>query len=200
MGRKSLKESRQKEIIVAFYQVSRKLGLENASIAKVADHMGINPSLILHYFKTKDALYKGLVNFILERYSRIYRTGPETVSSFAQVEELIDALFSRKWNDLIDDGVFYSCYAQIYRTSSLRKAFRELHDALRSYLARVLKDARDQDVIQIQDVDETVEIIFALVEGAYYYLGMVRDRAAYKRKLLAFRNHAVALVREPVNA
>ncbi len=36
MGRKSLKESRQAEIVSAFYKLAKKDGLENASIAKTA--------------------------------------------------------------------------------------------------------------------------------------------------------------------
>jgi AcrR family transcriptional regulator len=66
MGRKSLKEIRRKEIISAFYNVSIKEGLENSSISKVAKEMDINPSLVMHYFNTKEDLNFGLINFILE--------------------------------------------------------------------------------------------------------------------------------------
>lgn len=51
MGRKSLKEPRQKEIIRAFYKIAKKEGLENASILKTANLIGITPSLIMHYFR-----------------------------------------------------------------------------------------------------------------------------------------------------
>ncbi len=50
MGRKSIKESRQKEIIEAFYTIAKKEGLENASIVKTAALININPSLVIHYF------------------------------------------------------------------------------------------------------------------------------------------------------
>src|SRR5882762_5365027 len=114
MGRISLKDTRQKEIILAFYTVAKKIGLENASIAKVADHMDINPSLIVHYFKTREALFSGLIAFILEQYSGIYKTNGQDYSSASELKQLIDNLFSRKWNKLFDDSVFYSCYALIY--------------------------------------------------------------------------------------
>jgi len=54
MGRKSLKETRQQEIIKVFYKVAKKEGYENTSIAKIAKVMDINPSLIMHYFETKE--------------------------------------------------------------------------------------------------------------------------------------------------
>ena len=56
MGRKSLKETRQKEIVKAFYSVAKREGLEKTSIAKVAENMKINPSLVIHYFKSKQEL------------------------------------------------------------------------------------------------------------------------------------------------
>ena len=79
MGRKSLKPIRQKGIIKAFYQVARKEGLENASIAKVASVLDVNPSLVIHYFKTKQELIHGLIEYILERYRLIYN--PENGTS-----------------------------------------------------------------------------------------------------------------------
>ena len=79
MGRKSLKPIRQKAIIKAFYKVARKEGLENASIAKVASVLDVNPSLVIHYFKTKQDLIHGLIEYILERYRLIYN--PENGTS-----------------------------------------------------------------------------------------------------------------------
>ena len=115
MGRTSLKAVRQKEIIEAFYFVAKSSSLESASIARVAEHLDINPSLIVHYFKSRDALLTGLIDFILERYRGIYYMDGNTYSTVHDVEVLISNLFSRKWNKLFDDGVFYSCYAMTYR-------------------------------------------------------------------------------------
>ena len=77
MGRKSLKGPRQKEIIKAFYKVAKKEGLENASIAKTAELININPSLVVHYFKSKDYLVYGLIEYILDKYLLIYKVPAE---------------------------------------------------------------------------------------------------------------------------
>ena len=114
MGRKSLKETRQKEIVKAFYTVAKREGLENTSIAKVAEYMHINPSLVIHYFKSKQGLEVALIDYILERYLQIYKTDGN-INTAEKLHDLIDKLFSRKWNRLFDDGVFYSCYAHVYR-------------------------------------------------------------------------------------
>jgi len=194
MGRQSLKDIRQKEIILAFYTVAKKIGLENASLAKVADHMDINPSLIAHYFKTREALFSGLIGFTLVRYRNIYKTNGQDYSTARQLKKLIDNLFSRKWDKLVDDGVFYSCYAFTYRDRRIRSAFRDLHDSLRKMLVDALNKASKNGIIRINNVKETAEIVFALVEGAYYYLGMVDSKAEYTRKLSTLKKQAWLLL------
>src|SRR5690606_34141697 len=162
MGRVSLKDVRQKEIIFAFYTVAKKIGLENASLAKVADHMDINPSLIAHYFKTREALFAGLIGFTLDRYRDIYNIDGKDYTSRGQLKKLVNNLFSRKWDKLVDDGVFYSCYAFTYRDRRIRKDFRALHDSLRNMLIEALRKAKKNGVITISNERQAAEIIFAL--------------------------------------
>ena len=194
MGRVSLKDVRQKEIILAFYTVAKKIGLENASLAKVADHMDINPSLIAHYFKTREALFAGLIGFTLDRYRDIYNIDGKNYTSRGQLKKLVNNLFSRKWDKLVDDGVFYSCYAFTYRDRRIRKDFRALHDSLRNMLIEALRKAKKNGVITISNERQAAEIIFALVEGAYYYLGMVDSKADYNRKIRVYKKQAWLLL------
>src|SRR5688572_2208588 len=142
MGRKSLKPVRQKAIIKAFYKVARKEGLENASIAKVASVLDVNPSLIIHYFKTKQDLIHGLIEYILERYRLIYSPENGTTNPQERLEKVIRNLFSRKWDKLIDDGVFYSGYSLIFRDKALKAHYKNLHDNLRNMLADTLREAQ----------------------------------------------------------
>lgn len=124
MGRKSLKEIRQKEIIEVFYRVAQREGMENTSIAKVAKQMDINPSLIMHYFKTKDELTNAFITYILDRYIHIFDVNYSTDDPFAQLEHVLDKLFSEHWNTLIDDSLFYSAYALTFRNERARIAFK----------------------------------------------------------------------------
>ena len=96
MGRKSLTDTRQKEIINAFYEVAKKDGLENASIGKVAEVMKISKGLVLHYFESKEALVLSLNNFILDRYVVFLNDSSKyTMTSKEDIESYIDLLFSR---------------------------------------------------------------------------------------------------------
>ena len=193
MGRKSLKKIRRKEIVKAFYTVAKREGFEKTSIAKVAEYMDINPSLIIHYFKTKQELEVSLIDYILERYLKIYQANG-TIDTKEKLIELVDKLFSRKWNRLFDDGVFYSCYAHIYNNKEFKQRFKQLHDSLRSFLKQSLLDAKYNDVINFDDLDELAETSFALIEGAYYYLGLVDDQEEYELKVGYYKRQVVEIL------
>jgi AcrR family transcriptional regulator len=194
MGRNSLKEIRQKEIIKGFYKVAKKEGLDNTSIAKVADHMGINPSLIIHYFKTKEELLLSFNDYILNKYRSIYKVPDGKVDTEDKLIVLIDRLFSKRWNKLISDSVFYSCYALTYRNKKQKDRFKQIHDELRKLLKESLIEAKDSGVINIDKVDVIAEKIFFILEGAYYYLGMVNNEDEYNDKMQLARSQVYDLL------
>lgn len=196
MGRKSLKEIRQKEIVVAFYKVAKKEGLKNASIAKVAENLKINPSLIIHYFKSRKELLNALVDFILKRYLEIYKLDGG-IDSKEKLDALVDYLFSRNWHRLFDDGVFYSCYALIYRNPSVKDKYKELHDTLISKFRESLKEAQDNNIIKVDDLDETAEVIFSMVDGAYFSLGMEKASAERNKRADIFKKHVKQMLKLP---
>lgn len=194
MGRKSLKKERQKEIIEAFYNVSRKEGLENTSVAKVAKELNVNTSLILHYFDSKDELIFGLINFILDKYKSLYNPN-HTGNTKEKLLKTINNLFSREWNELIDDGVFYSSFALVFRNNDIKEAYKEMHQSLREYLSEVIKEAQKADILYVENPKETAELIFILVEGSYYYLSLYEQNdKEYRTKIERYKKAAIELL------
>jgi AcrR family transcriptional regulator len=195
MGRKSLKEPRQKEIIKAFYKVAKKEGLENASIAKTAELIGINPSLIVHYFKSKDHLVYGLIEYILDKYLLIYKVAPEDAAHpKTNLLSVIDNIFSSKWNTLFDDSVSYSCYSLAFRDKIIKGKYKVLLDALRERLQQLIVNCNDMHILSVKDPAHTADLIFVLVDGAYYYLSLVTDKDEYQDKLMQNKRQAITLL------
>jgi AcrR family transcriptional regulator len=194
MGRKSLKPIRQTEIVKAFYRVAKAEGLENASIAKVAEVLDVNPSLVMHYFKTKKDLIHGLIEYILKRYRLIYNPENGTIDSRARLKKVVQTLFSRKWDKLFDDGVFYSSFSLIFRDKTLKSHYKKIHDELRKMLANTLLEASSEKIIKIKDVEKTADTIFIMMEGAYYYLSMVSNRAEYERKMQGYQQTVLEML------
>lgn len=195
MGRKNLKEPRQKEIIQAFYKLAKKEGLENASIAKTAELINVNPSLIMHYFKSKDYLVYGLIEFILDKYLLIYNlnnkkdNNPKTV-----LFKTIDNIFSKKWNVLFDDGVSYSCYSLTFRNKIIRQKYKILLDTLRESLEELITACNNAKLLSVKKPSATADLIFVLVDGAYYYLSLVDDKNEYIKKLSQYKRQALNLL------
>lgn len=195
MGRKSLKTIRQKEIIRVFYKVAKKEGLENASIAKTAAALNINPSLILHYFATREQLVSGLIDYILDQYLLIYQVdrynGHDPRSSLLAA---IDNIFSKKWNALFDDGVSYSCYSLAFRDRKIKRKYKLLLDRLRKTLEGLIRLCVDEGIITARDPARIADLIFVLVDGAYYYLSLVDSKTEYQRRLDAYKQQAIQLL------
>jgi len=195
MGRKSLKEIRQLEIITVFYKVAKKEGLENTSIAKIAKVMDINPSLIIHYFQTKEELTYALIDYLLDKYLLIYKVGKDSnVPLREALITVVDDLFSRKWNKLFDDGLFYSCYALTFREKKVKGMYLKITESLREQLAALIERCREAQLIEVRDSRFTADLIFALVDGAYFYLSLSTDTKTFDEKITEYKAEAFRLL------
>ena len=67
-------------------------------------------------------------------------------------------------------------------------------------LTDTLKDANDNGVIEIDDVEKTADLIFILVEGAYYYLSMVSDKSEYERRIETYQKTVMSMLNVTDNA
>ncbi len=196
MGRKSIKETRRLEIVKIFYKVAKKIGLENCSIAKIATVMDINPSLVIHYFKTKEELTLALIEYILEKYSLMFQYA-ET-DTYAEIKntlhKMINDLFSQKWNRLFDDGLFYSCYALTFRERKVKAMYKDLTDMLRSKLESLIELCNEHKITNIAEPRVTTDLIFALVDGAYFYLSVASTAKDFEQKISIYKQQTYKLL------
>ncbi|WP_257670656.1 TetR family transcriptional regulator C-terminal domain-containing protein [Parapedobacter tibetensis] len=195
MGRKSLKETRRQEIIKVFYKVAKKEGLENTSIAKIAKVMDINPSLIIHYFQTKEELTYALIDYILDKYLLIYKVSRDSDVALPEaLVAIIDNLFSKKWNNLFDDGLFYSCYALAFRDKKVKLMYKALTDSLRERLTLLIQRCKQEKVLRVADPRRTADLIFALIDGAYFYLSLAANKEEFNLKIAEYKEEAFRLL------
>ncbi|WP_412465589.1 TetR family transcriptional regulator [Pedobacter sp. KLB.chiD] len=200
MGRKSLKETRRQEIIKVFYQVAKKEGYENTSIAKIAKVMDINPSLIIHYFETKEGLTYELIDHILDRYLLIYTVKNKGKATLDDLQDTIELLFSKKWNLLFDDGLFYTFYALAFREKKIKLKYKLILDALRNGLCLMIEQCNEQQITKVENPQVTADFIFVLVDGAYFYLSMESDKKAYSDRLAYYKQKAYDALCIPLKA
>lgn len=172
MGRKSLSNIRRDEIIIHYYEVAKDVGLEYASVGKIADKMQISKGLIMHYFGTKDSLLLALNDYILKRYLDFINLESHlNISSKQELEIFVTELFSRKWGDYVDDSVFYSFYALIFRNEIIKANFKIFLKTLRQNLQVILENCKDKNVITNENINELSDLLFIMIDGAYFNLG-----------------------------
>lgn len=190
MGRKSLKESQQKRIIQAFYEIARREGIENISFGKIAKELDMNQSLIVHYFANKEEMLFGLIDFIVISYQNMYETEEGHEDPLTKLRVVLNNIFSRKWSSYVDDSIFYNCFALIFRNEKVLAHFRDLHILLRKWLEKLIQDCIDHKLIDIQDAAEAADIIFVISDGAYYYLSMIGDQELYIKHSQRYKREA----------
>jgi AcrR family transcriptional regulator len=169
--RKNLKaEIRKPQILENYYAVLIEEGIEGVSIGKIAKRMGIHPSLIIHYFQTKENLTLELVDYLIEKYE-----APEYLQ-FDQIEDpqqrfeaLLDTIFSKAWSRTVDPGTHFGFYYLSFRNPKIRQRFEQMIQKFRDYLLAELERFQAQGVVTIQDARQAADMMVTLMEGLEFH-------------------------------
>jgi AcrR family transcriptional regulator len=185
MGRKSKADERKLEILGHLYQVIKDAGLEGASIGNIAARMGINPSLIIHYFKSKEEMMVEMVDFLLSQYETTYLTKVERLDDPAErVDFALDAIFGLDWLEVTDPKVYYACYYMSYHNERVRMRFAHMHTQFRRLLTAELEQlfAPGHTEPAKDKAEQLAELIIVLNEGLTYLHGIWPNREGYAKR------------------
>lgn len=170
MGRKSKAKVRKQEILSHFYEVIIDEGFENASIAKIAKRMDVNPSLLIHYFKNKDAMVLGLIDYIINTYSvHILPDFSGTEDAQERWEDVLDVVSRIQWDRIMNNAVFYSCYTLTFGNEEIKRRFQGLYKGLINTISYEIEHASKAGIIHVKDAKAAAELIISMVEGTNYY-------------------------------
>jgi len=170
-GRKNQNaELRKPEILEGYYHVLIEEGLEGTSIRKIAKHLGIHPSLILHYFKNKENLRLALIELMISKFKS------QHLLKFDHIEDdserfiaIIDMIFSYEWSRTVDPGVHFGFYYQSFRDTNVSNLFREMFQWLRNYLYDEFIIFNKKGIIQVNDELKAADFIVSLMEGLEFH-------------------------------
>ncbi|WNJ16693.1 TetR/AcrR family transcriptional regulator [Pontibacter sp. G13] len=180
MGRKSIAEIRRKEMLEAFYDLIVDEGMEKASVAKLAKRMGVNASLVIHYFQTKDALVGALIEYMLNRYEQKFLPLLHSQDTPEQrLQWVFSALFSKEWDEA-QGSIFYTCLPLIFRNESVRLQYQHLFQRFKRYAVDELAQARDAGMIQVKNLELAADLLITCLEGFNVYERIRQDEAAFE--------------------
>ncbi|MDW3645669.1 MAG: TetR/AcrR family transcriptional regulator [Bacteroidia bacterium] len=176
MGRKSKAKVRQKEILSHFYDVIIDEGFEGASIAKIAKRMDVNPSLLIHYFSTKDAMVVGLMDHIVSTYSaQLFPDFSKVTDPAERWEDVIDVSSRIQWDRIMNSTVFFSFYTLALRMPEIKQRFNALYDGILETLTDEIGQASKAGVIKVDSPSQAAEKMVSIIEGYNFYYNLKPD-------------------------
>jgi AcrR family transcriptional regulator len=167
---------RRQEIIEGFYEVIAAEGMEKASNAKIARHLGMNTSLIYHYFSSREDMIVELVKYITEKYvSDFAPLVLKVENSEMRLALILDTLFSRDWFLEVDPQVYYECFILSLRNERVRQSFQKHYEVLREWVMAELRRLMEQGVVARGDAGKLADTVIALLEGYDLYGLLLQD-------------------------
>ena len=173
MGRNSISHVRKPEILEHVYAVLKVEGILNTSLAKIANHMGVNSSLLIHYFKTKDNMMAELVDSLAERYANYFEGNRKALMDVQdptiRLDTLLDLLFDPDWESVVDASVFWGCFYLGYRNEKIKERFKKMYEGFMKAIAKEIRERRKRENLDIVDSGKAAIAIIALIDGYAFY-------------------------------
>lgn len=179
MKRAERTELRRREILAAYYQALLDEGLQGASIAKVAQRLDVTPSLLLHYFGTKEQMTVALVDYLLDEFRHSFADRLAAIEDpVTRLRTILDALFSPGYHTLLDDRAFYACFYLSLQNDEVQKRFAVLDEATMQLVEGTILACMDAGAIPRGDARELATLVNVLEEGYAFRIGGDPDEAA----------------------
>lgn len=182
MARKKDKaDIRKHEILDHFQKVLAEEGFEGASIAKIAKKMDVHPSLLIHYFSTKEEMIIELVDFILLQYETMALKKMKEMNNPEQrLTTLLDTIFGIDWISLVDSSSFYACYYLSFRNPGVKERLTRMYERFRYYIRNEIQLCIAEGLIDESDPEKDADLIISLVEGLSFYRNIAGGNQKYQ--------------------
>lgn len=167
---------RKPDILESYYQVLIEEGIEGTSISKIAGKSGIHPSLVIHYFKSKENMKLDLVDLLIEKYSSPAMIDFDHMEDDeARFNALIDMLFSLQWSRTVEPSVHFGFYYLSLRNARILERFKVMFRWLRDYLSEKLAYFNAQGIIRVGDATRAADYIVTVMEGLEFHSHFLAD-------------------------
>jgi AcrR family transcriptional regulator len=196
MRKNQTAEIRKPEILEQYYQVLIEQGFEGASIGKIAERMNIHPSLIIHYFKTKENMTVELAELLIEKYEAPEYLQFDHIPDMEQrFNALMGTIFSFEWSRTVDPGVHFGFYYLSFRNKIIKDRFEAMFQRFRDYLARELEVYINESVIKVKDPKKAADIIITLMEGLEFHAHFLSNNQPFEDFAQAAKKLALSMLK-----
>jgi len=190
-------EIRKPEILEHYYRVLIEEGFEGASIGKIAKRMDIHPSLIIHYFQTKENMTLELVKALIDRYEAPEYLQLDHISDPRErFRAFMDTLFSLEWSRTVDPGVHFGFYYLSFRTPAVRERFEEMIERFRDHLVDELDRFRTWGIVRAENLRVAADLIVTLIEGLEFHAHFLSEGRPFQEFAATAKKLAISILTE----
>jgi AcrR family transcriptional regulator len=164
MGRKKNDHIRKPEILEHAFRIISIEGFENASLAKIAESMGVAKSMILHYFGSKENLFRELLQYMFDRQKhQITEMDFSENPDGDKLNEIFDYYLAQDYSDKHSDLVYYSCFYMSLKDGIMKEAMKQVYRKVDAPFCKVIQSYLD--AVGNKNIDgETATLIFDIFE------------------------------------
>lgn len=158
-------ERRTALLSAAFQEVAER-GFSSVTLEDIADRAGVSKGITLYYFESKEALFRELFQWLIERIHRQMREAVAGAGdALARMHALIDVVFASPARN----RAFYAAYLDFAALAIRRESFRKVNEAFylgcRDIERPVIEEGIAQGVMPPQDADQAVTGLRAVFDG-----------------------------------
>ena len=170
MGRKSKSTIRRREIMESCYRVVAEKGLEGATLKRIGKEMGVSPSLLMHYFASKEDMILALVDFMVQKMDKAYlQAARKTMRARERLALYIDKNLNFEIPQSVEDKVFYGSFYLALSDDWIRGSFRRMYDHDHKMIVDLIKDYMQEEGIRNLNPELLAIQLISNIEGFYMY-------------------------------
>jgi TetR/AcrR family fatty acid metabolism transcriptional regulator len=161
-----IEEHRRRQIIDTAIRIIARDGLNQASLANIAQEAGISKGVISYYFNSKDDLIDQIVISIMEEMKDYIR---ERVERLDPAPEKLRRYVSSFFEFAQSNSEKYSAFIELWTTISTKdmvNPFGSLsYEQCRAYIGKILNDGKKSGEFGSVDIKLTATVLQGLVDG-----------------------------------
>jgi transcriptional repressor BetI len=190
MPKLGMQPIRQKQIIAAAIQTIHDVGIEQSSIREIGSRAGISPSLITHYFGSREELYTLVLRHLNRELSQA--TAGKLRAAQTPMERLFaiaSAQFDPSQFQPATATAWFALWASLRGNPSMMR-FQEIYERrLASNIAYCLRP-----LIPAGQIDFAVNCLLAMIDGLWVKAAQPTSRITTDNALGIFQNYVSVLV------
>lgn len=158
---------RRAQMTAAVRRVVAEVGMEGATIKRIADQARVSPGLVNHYFGSKEEALTATMTELARDFDRQMRKiSRSNVGPLQKLMGLVDISVPDSAGKLEMWTVWLEFWSQAMRKPLLRQLHRDMYDIYRRSVSAVIQQGIEEGLFGQVDPEEVADTLIAITDGS----------------------------------